>query len=385
MDTYRTVSTSYNSARLDEPIVLEVTGTTRKVLIVDLNDKKIDSGETVGITVAHQRKNQKDEWESVESTRLSSLKAGEIAKLSLDSKTTKILFDELSRLYALVEQEGVKLGTHKFSISKADEIVRVPNNRKIVIERLLADNYGEEIWSELQSNDPDLATRLSLARVQTTRAKALEEFEKNLKSNNDSEGYWQQFFLNNSWIFGYGLKYHFLSLIGDQPHYGGTDYTGKGTQRGDYLMCTEAEAKFTVLVEIKTPATNILATKKGEPHRYRNGAFLLSSDLLGGVSQMQINCKTWGKQSSSEENAEKLRPKEIYTVQPKGILVIGNLSSLGGNREKLETFEAFRRHLSNPEILTYDELFERAKFIVNSQANEVIESNEISEDVLEPF
>ena len=54
--------------------------------------------------------------------------------------------------------------------------------------------------------------------------------------------------MNNEWIFGYELDNHFLNILNDQPDYSGTDHTGKGAQKGDYLLNTEAAAKFTVLV-----------------------------------------------------------------------------------------------------------------------------------------
>ena len=181
MDNYKTISTSVNSAKLDKPVVIEETGTTRRVLIVDLNDKKLQSGETVGITIVHQRKKNKDEWEDVQSIPLSSLKGGEGIKLYLDSATTKKLYDELSKLYTLVAQEGVQFGTKEFTVSKADEIIQVSKDRKLFIDRLLSENFGEEIWEELTSSDPDLATRLSLARVQSDRSKALEIFKQNLE------------------------------------------------------------------------------------------------------------------------------------------------------------------------------------------------------------
>ena len=50
------------------------------------------------------------------------------------------------------------------------------------------------------------------------------------------------------------------------------------------------------------------------------------------------------------------------------ILVIGQFSNIeGNNREhaiKLKTLELYRRNLRNIEILLYDELYERARFIV---------------------
>ncbi|UZE51163.1 DUF4263 domain-containing protein [Rhodopseudomonas sp. P2A-2r] len=50
-------------------------------------------------------------------------------------------------------------------------------------------------------------------------------------------------------------------------------------------------------------------------------------------------------------------------------LVIGNLASLVGdhgvNHEQFRSFELFRRNILNLEIITFDELYERAKFIVH--------------------
>ena len=130
-------------------------------------------------------------------------------------------------------------------------------------------------------------------------------------------------------------------------------------QKGDFLQRTEAEIKFTVLVEIKKPNTRLLGNEA-----YRNGAWELGEELTGGVSQMHANCSKWEKEGSqSEENRESLLQGKIFTVQPKGILVIGHTKQLN-QPSKRSTFELFRRNTVNPEILTFDELYERAKFIV---------------------
>ena len=56
------------------------------------------------------------------------------------------------------------------------------------------------------------------------------------------------------------------------------------------------------------------------------------------------------------------------TVDPKSILIVGSNSQFSGAEKeraiKLRTFELFRRDSRNIEILTYDELYERAMFIV---------------------
>jgi len=369
-NSYKIISTSLHSSKLVEPIVIEESTTTRKVLWADFNDKKKEIGETVGITIVHQRKNRNAQWEDVESIKLSELKGGEGVKLKLDSENTKKIYDEVTKLYALVDKTGVQYGVKDFTVGNANEIIKVSKDRKTVIERLLAENHGIEVWEELVSSNPDLATKLSLARIQTNRSRVLEIFKENLDSNNNDESFWQDFFSENDWIFGYGLNYQFSHLLQEQPDYGGRSYIGKGSQKGDYLMNTIADSQFTVLVEIKTPATPLLSYTKSEPRQVknpRNDVWLLSSDLLGAISQIQINCRTWSIDSQKSENIRQLEYQNIYTVEPKGILIIGNTKEFVGNESIVSCFESYRRNTKNPEILTFDELYKRTEFIVKNK------------------
>jgi hypothetical protein len=388
MNSYKTKSTSRNSARLEEPLIIEENTTTRKVLIIDLNDMKKDVSETLSITIVHQRKKKNDEWEEVESINLNSLKGGEGVKLNLNSKNTRKIYDELTKLYAYVDKEGVKYGTKVFSVVNSDEIINIPNDRKTFIEKLLAENHGEEVWDELISSNPNLATKLSLARIQTNRSIALKTFGEKLESNYSDESFWQVFFSENDWIFGYGLNYQFLHLLKEQPDYGGRTYKGTGSQKGDYLMRTTADSKFTVLIEIKTPATKLLSYVASEPRQVknpRNDVWLLSSDLLGAISQIQVNCRTWSIDSQSSDNTRLLEKENTFTVEPKGILIIGNTKELLGDESIASCFESFRRNINNPEIITFDELYKRAEFIVSNKTEYNIE--EITQSELDdlPF
>ena len=123
-------------------------------------------------------------------------------------------------------------------------------------------------------------------------------------------------------------------------------------------MSTAAQVQFTVLVDIKKPQSDLLTTRP-----YRNKVYGLSQDLVGGVAQLQSNCRTWAENSRSDENRELLESRGIYTYEPKGILVIGNTKQLGVVNKRA-TFELFRRNLHNPEIITYDELLARAEFLI---------------------
>lgn len=65
--------------------------------------------------------------------------------------------------------------------------------------------------------------------------------------------------------------------------------------------------------------------------------------------------------------------EEAFNYMPKSFLVVGSLheftSEQGVNHERYRSFELFRRNTNSPEIKTFDELYERARFIVGQ--NEV--------------
>lgn len=58
MSEYKTVSKSRHFMQIAEPVVIEKNETTRKAIIVGINDFKKDTGETVSITLVHQRKTE---------------------------------------------------------------------------------------------------------------------------------------------------------------------------------------------------------------------------------------------------------------------------------------------------------------------------------------
>ncbi len=195
------------------------------------------------------------------------------------------------------------------------------------------------------------------------RKEKLTLFNSSITQQSTNEKWWQDFFENNKWIFGYGLNYQILRQEQDQPYYGGTRVDGKGGQRGDYLTSTLGDFSFTVLVEIKTPNTPLL---QGE-EEIRAGAWSLSKKLIDALSQIQANIDIWDKYGSQKvDNIDKLEKENVFTVQPKGIIVVGQLSQLD-NRSKRDTFQRFRKSIHGIDILTFDELLNRARFIVDEK------------------
>lgn len=180
------------------------------------------------------------------------------------------------------------------------------------------------------------------------------------------EDIWQNYFERNPWIFGHGLNYIFLGNDGNKLEVTTTGFSHQSVgNRVDALMKTKAIISQYVLIEIKKPSSDLLQSKE-----YRSGCWAASSELSGAVSQIQ---KTVFDFTSNQISKVQVKDKngmttgeEIFRVQPKSYLVIGNLSQLKGHDEKFTCFQLFRSSIRNPEILTYDELYERAKCIVET-------------------
>jgi hypothetical protein len=354
---YRVASTSRNTADVND-IVLSETGTTRSLLRSTIVRNPNNEAAGVRLTLMHQRKGRNDVWEDPDEPPLSNVKAGEIRIFNLRSEPTLRLHQALVDLYAIHNNLGVTRGIQDLVVAHPSEVIRAPEEIVNAINTLINNGHAEGLWDVLGTLDQDTLDAFSSNVIQAKRKLALELFANMLRANH-TEQEWEDFFKVNRWIFGYGLDYQFLSNLQDQPNYGGANITGVGAQRGDQLHTTSGSVKYTVLVEIKRPDTSLLARV-----RYRNGAYSISEELAGGIAQIQSCCHLWEVEGSrTDANRELLG--EVRTVKPKGILVIGKSSELI-DRQRAESFELFRSHLQGIAILTYDELFERASFIVNN-------------------
>jgi len=357
---FGTRSTSRTSADVD-PISISLRenddgSTTRRLLVPMIVENPNVPEATVKIELRHQRRNRRTgEWEDADSFDLRHLEPGQEIRLDLNSTETLQVFRSLRQLYE-IGGRGVPFGESTMIVADADEATLLVGRERQVVAQLIAQN-GAELWDLIESIEPDLLTAAHAARLRRERMAAVEEFEAHMTAGDWSEGDWKTFFESNPWIFGSGLAYQFLSPVQDQPHYGGTTVTGRGAQRGDHMLATAADVRFSVLVEIKRPDTELVE------HEYRNGVYELGEHVTGGVSQVQVNCRTWTIEGSrTEANVELMREAGVETVQPKGILVIGRTSQLD-EPAKVRTFELFRQNLTNPEIVTFDELLERARYI----------------------
>ncbi len=116
--------------------------------------------------------------------------------------------------------------------------------------QMLVDRRRALVVFERMLNDPDFA-----------------EEERLRLGKNGAEGVWQQFFEDNQWIFGYGLKLVACEAYSDekleQATTGANLFTGGG-KRIDAAMRTRGFIQSLLFTEIKTPLTDLLVA---EPYR----------------------------------------------------------------------------------------------------------------------
>ncbi|PQV52182.1 Shedu immune nuclease family protein [Paraburkholderia sp. BL21I4N1] len=189
-----------------------------------------------------------------------------------------------------------------------------------------------------------------------------------------SEAVWQKFFEKNPWIFGYGLSYIHLSALDDkkleQVVHGHT--VSEHGKRVDALLRSRGVISSLCFVEIKTQKTALL---NAQP--YRAGCWAPSAELAGAVSQVQgtvaLATESIRSKLSLTDGIGNPTGEEAFNYMPKSFLVVGSLHEFSGehgvNQERYRSFELYRRNTNSPEIITFDELYERARFIVGQ--NEV--------------
>ena len=188
----------------------------------------------------------------------------------------------------------------------------------------------------------------------------MEKFEYALSQDYD-EAYWQKLLSEDDWIFGYGLSYYCLTMLNQQVLVGRKDIMNRNGQVVDFLAAS-GHTRYVVLVEIKKPSTSLLGS------RCRNHAFSISSDLADAVAQVQGYIETWGT-NATIGRYDFERDNNLTTAKPKGILVIGNTSELD-TTDKERSFELFRNGLNQVDIITYDELLQRAHYILGKNEPE---------------
>ena len=241
--------------------------------------------------------------------------------------------------------------------------------------------YKEDPSRFRQLIQDDVAARDVVA--QASRRDAVLKFRRMLDDENffnslvqtegkgSKERVWQLLFEQNPWMLGVSFSnqlltswdHHKLEQVVD-----GFDISGPG-KRTDALMRTAGRVRSMVFLEFKTHRTDLLGAE------YRSGCWPASTELMGGLSQIQGTVHravtAIGDRLQSIDDGGCDVPGDFtYLIRPPSILIVGTLTQLqsnagGDHQDKIRSFELFRRSIVDTEIITFDELYAKAKFIVD--------------------
>jgi len=167
--------------------------------------------------------------------------------------------------------------------------------------------------------------------------------------NVDKEEFWHKIFETHPSLLNVLLPTG-MKLRQSKCYVGGKGIDNKGGNIIDFLFVSN-KSKNSVLVEIKTPSTNLLGKK------YRDNAYSINEDLSGSVVQ------TLNYKNELVLNYNSLLSREaddfFNAFNPRCILLIGSYESISSSSIKKKSFELFRNSISGVEIVTYDELFDQ--------------------------
>lgn len=138
-------------------------------------------------------------------------------------------------------------------------------------------------------------------------------------------------------------------------------------ERVDALLKTQGPISSTVLAEIKHHREKLLGNE------YRSGCYGPSTVLSGAVVQAQQTAyraaTDLGERLADRAGGGSDLPTATFNIHPRSYLIAGRLTELLGERggvhlERFRSFELFRRNLTEPMVLTFDELLARAEWHV---------------------
>ena len=338
-----------------------------QVIFSDENEFHIKLAPRTMMKVVYIKDN--DDIEGIKICKLVSGKEKQVIELS------KFNMQQLKTFLNFIQELDLKGVVERRIRLSEDAMDVLDDETKQKIITLLSCSDGGEVVRDLLSQG--MITTQDLVNTGYRKAQ-LEIFRKLLysgylpqykcdigKPNTKDETAWQHFFAINQWIFGYGLDYRFQGILQKEFHASDTNAGGSEGVIADFLM---GDNKFTTFVELKLPTTPLFGTSQNRAQSWK-----LSKELMEAYSQI-LEQKASGIlkiETTRELYADDYSEINQNAYDSKAVLIIGSwdqvdnsLEALGIKKMKRKTLELFRRDSRNVEMMTYDELLERATFIV---------------------
>ena len=189
--------------------------------------------------------------------------------------------------------------------------------------------------------------------------------EKHKITSQGEEAIWHHFLKENEWIIGLNVDIKFIRDLFSEQKVGTENSLGSGSPKVDFLGISY----FTTLIELKTNKTLIFKETKTSKSRANTWDF--SNDFIEAYSQTLAQRTEISESKEIIDSEDNILDTKIHRIlDPKSVLIIGARNEEFPHTRNVEMniksdcFERFRRDNRNVEIITFDELFERAYHIV---------------------
>ncbi len=181
MDTITTKRIGINFAEIEEELVLSETQRTSTVLKAQMHPDGIRGN------IIRFKKNPSGIREPLVPVDFRSLHPDEGIEIELKTEAVDKLYEKLQKLYAVLEERGIRAGTHRYTISDANALVITDRNKAQIIRKMLDADLGIEVWNQLIRDKPSLASRLATAQVNEDRKAVLQTYQSMLTDNSITE------------------------------------------------------------------------------------------------------------------------------------------------------------------------------------------------------
>lgn len=288
--------------------------------------------------------------------------------LELDRDQATRLIDML-RVIDAIPIEG------ESSVHVDDQLLRDVFQDPGAIARIYAqdpERFRALIESDANADDViALQRRREVAQRMRSWLENASSFDAAAEEAGGPERAWQSLLESNPWVLGVGLTGQLLTSWA--PGRLEQTLVGRGIRtvgkRADALLQTAGIVRSLVFAEIKHHRTALLAEE------YRAGCWSPSKELSGAVVQSQqtahLAAEELGDYVEDQSEMGELLGSGAFLLRPRSIVVVGSLTELvgpsgGALRDRVRSFELFRRNLQEPEIMTFDELVARAEWHVQT-------------------
>ena len=341
----RTESIGRGIADVSEDFILSEEPMSRLVFHAQIHDNGIR-----GRIIRQRRESNNDVWVPDEAIDIRTLGKKESINIDVSTDAVKKLYMAISKLAEILKRHGVEYGENTYAVVDPGAVIITGENKSAYIKKIIAAGYDEEVWDNLAESNPSLITKLSYARIQSTKRKIVEDLDARLQTGGYSEtigdNSWQKWIYQNNWLFGVNYKKPIektkINITGIMP---------------DYLFPTLDG--FVDVLEIKLPDNEVINKDTSHSGSWKwaaetNIAIGQVVNYLGEIDRLRLEI---------EKNVKAEYGYEISLLKPRAYILIGN--SAGWDGDKKEGLRKMNHALHGIEVLTYKDLSDRGSQAIN--------------------